>query len=505
MILFFMAAPVFRTLVVFIALLFSIVIFPVHSYAAASSTVQNIKERGVLLWGSDSEGGAPYVFPDPKDPSRLIGFELEIAEAVAARLGVKARLVQTAWDSLIPALERGDYDMAMNGLEIIAEREKRVLFSRPYYVYTLQLMVRKDETRIAGIRDLTGKTVGTLAGAVAHDLLAGIGNVDIRSYSAAWPYEDLALGRLDAVFLDTPITVYYGRPDRRLKYAGPPVGEGFYGIALRKSDGDLKKVIDSVIGDLLDSGELKRRYEKWGLWDESQAKLFTHGTRSDAGQQFRTESSDAPLYSFLPLLFRGAGITIFLSVASMAVAIALGIALAIARLYGPPAARFASTAYIEVYRGTPLLIQLFILYYGLPNVGITLSPLAAAIIGLGMNYAAYEAEVYRGGIEAVPRGQMEAALSLGMARMVALRRVVFPQAFRISLPAVTNDFIALFKDSSIVSVIAMVELTKIYGILAATTLRYFELGLVVALLYFGMSYPLSVLARRLERKLKGVK
>jgi polar amino acid transport system substrate-binding protein len=162
-----------------------------------------------------------------------------------------------------------------------------------------------------------------------------------------------------------------------------------------------------------------------------------------------------------------------------------------------------STAYVEVYRGTPLLIQLFILYYGLPNVGITLSPFAAAIIGLGMNYAAYEAEVYRAGLEAVPKGQMEAALSLGMPRPLALRRVIFPQAFRISLPAVTNDFIALFKDSSIVSVIAMVELTKTYGILAATTLRYFELGLVVAVLYFGMSYPLSLLARRLERKLKG--
>jgi polar amino acid transport system substrate-binding protein len=159
---------------------------------------------------------------------------------------------------------------------------------------------------------------------------------------------------------------------------------------------------------------------------------------------------------------------------------------------------------VEVYRGTPLLIQLFIIYYGLPNVGITLSPLAAAVIGLGMNYAAYEAEVYRGGIEAVPRGQMEAALSLGMPGALVLRRIILPQAFRVSLPAVTNDFIALFKDSSIVSVIAMVELTKTYGILAATTLRYFELGLITAMLYFGMSYPLSIVARRLEKKLKGV-
>jgi len=500
-----MASPAIRSFIVIGSLLFCFCFCfcPDPAVAASASTVQKIKERGVLLWGSDSEGGAPYVFPDPKDPAKLVGFELDIAEAIAEKLGVKARLVQTAWDSLIPALERGDYDLAMNGLEIIAEREKRVLFSRPYYVYTLQLMVRKDETRIAGIRDLAGKTVGTLAGAVAHDLLAGIGGVDIRSYSAAWPYEDLALGRIDAVFLDTPITVYYGKPDKRLKYAGPPEGEGTYGIALRKDSGDLKEVIDAVIEDLLQNGKLRRIYEKWGLWDRSQQKLFAYGKQPDAGEQFRTQSIDAPLISFLPSLIKGAGITLFLSITSMALAIAFGLALAFARLYGPPAARIAANAYIEIYRGTPLLIQLFILYYGLPNIGITLSPLAAAIIGLGMNYAAYEAEVYRGGIEAVPRGQMEAALSIGMPRLLALRRVVFPQAFRISLPAVTNDFIALFKDSSIVSVIAMVELTKTYGILAATTLRYFELGLVVALLYFGMSYPLSMLARRLENKMKG--
>jgi len=187
---------------------------------------------------------------------------------------------------------------------------------------------------------------------------------------------------------------------------------------------------------------------------------------------------------------------------SMALAIALGILLAIIRFYQPPLIGGVATAYVEIYRGTPLLIQLFIIYYGLPNIGIALSPLAAAIIGLGMNYAAYEAEVYRAGIEAVSQGQVEAALSLGMPRSVTFQTIIFPQAFRISLPAVTNDFIALFKDSSIVSIIAMVELTKTYAILAATTLRYFELGLIVAILYFGMSYPLSIVARKIEKRMK---
>jgi polar amino acid transport system substrate-binding protein len=474
---------------------------PLHGSAFAS-TIERIKERGVLLWGCDISGGAPLAFVDPGDPSKLIGFEADIAEAIAQELDVTSRVVQTDWDSLVPGLERGNYDLAMNGLEIIPERQKRVLMSRPYYVYTLQLVVSKNNDSITRLADLEGRTVGTMAGTMADTLLKKAGVKDIRAYSQTWPFDDVALGRIDAAFMDTPITAYYAKPDPRLKYAGPPEGRGYYGIAIRKSDPRLKELVDSVIEKLLRSGELKKIYDRWGLWDTAQADLFTYGA-PEASLRLRAESRETPLYTFLPNLLRGAWITLYLSVVSMALAIALGIALTVLRLYGPRYAASLTTAYIEVYRGTPLLIQLFILYYGLPNIGIVLSPLVAAIIGLGMNYAAYEAEVYRAGMEAVPRGQLEAALSLGMTQTLALRRVVFPQAFRISLPAVTNDFIALFKDSSIVSVIAMVELTKTYGILAATTLRYFELGVIVAVLYFGMSYPLSVVARRLEKRLKG--
>ncbi len=474
------------------------------SPVAGSSAVDRIRARGVLLWGCDISGGAPLAFVDPKDPSKLLGFEADIAAAIGGQLGVRSQVVQTDWDSLVPGLERGNYDMAMNGLEVTPERRKRVLLSRPYYVYTLQLVVRKDDERIRSIADLPGRTVGTMAGTSADAILRKIGQVEIRAYSQSWPFDDVALGRLDAAFMDAPIIAYYAKPDPRLKYAGPPEGEGFYAIAFRKDDGELKKAVDSVIDRLLRTGELKRIYDKWGLWDKAQAKLFDSGG-GDAAERLRSDSADAPLYSFLPLLLKGAGVTLTLSIVSMALAMVLGLLIALIRMYGPPPAGKAAAAYVEIYRGTPLLIQLFIIYYGLPNIGITLSPVSAAIIGLGMNYAAYEAEVYRAGMEAVPRGQMEAALSLGMPRTLALRRVVFPQALRISLPAVTNDFIALFKDSSIVSVIAMVELTKTYNILAATTLRYFELGLVVAVLYFGMSYPLSVLAKRLEKRLKGQK
>lgn len=468
-----------------------------------SSTIEKIKKRGYLLWGSDAEGGAPYVFPDPKDPSKLIGFEVDIADALARELGVKAKQVQNAWDSLIPALKRGDFDIVMNGIEITPQRQTEVLFSLPYYIYTEQLVVRKEETKIKDINDLKGKKVGTLSGAVAQDILTNLGGVDVRIYSGqVEPYEDLALGRLDAVLLDLPIAAYYAKPNPKLKYTGNPVGEGFYGIAIRKDDDEFKKRIDEILIKLLKSGELKKIYEKWDLWNETQDKLLKVAKES---RDYVTleETKKAPIYTFFPNLLKGAGITILISFSSMALAIVLGLVLTILRLYGRPPLSTAATAYIEIYRGTPLLIQLYILYYGLPNIGISLSPLLAAFIGLGMNYAAYEAELYRAGINAVPKGQMEAALSLGMTQSLAIKRIIMPQAVRIALPGVTNDFIALFKDSSLVSVIAMVELTKTYSILAATTLRFFELGLIVAFLYFVMSYPLSLLARKLEERLKG--
>lgn len=139
--------------------------------SSAGSSFDEIKKRGYILWGSDAEGGAPYVFPDPKDPSRLVGFEVDLANAIARELGVTARQSQNAWDSLIPALQRGDFNIAMNGIEITPQKQETVLFSVPYYIYTEQLVVRKDNNDIHGVGDLKSRKVGTLSGTVAQEIL----------------------------------------------------------------------------------------------------------------------------------------------------------------------------------------------------------------------------------------------------------------------------------------------------------------------------------------------
>ena len=144
---------------------------------AYQDTLEKIKSSGVLTWGFDADGGAPYVFHDPKHPSKLIGFEVDIVEAIARELGVKVQNFQNEWDSILLSLQRGDFDIALNGIEITSDREQSVLFTRPYFVYAEQIVVRDSDNRIHRLDDLHGKKVGTLYNTVAKRMLEEMGDV----------------------------------------------------------------------------------------------------------------------------------------------------------------------------------------------------------------------------------------------------------------------------------------------------------------------------------------
>jgi polar amino acid transport system substrate-binding protein len=199
---------------------------------------------------------------------------------------------------------------------------------------------------------------------------------------------------------------------------------------------------------------------------------------------------------YLPALIKAAGVTVLLSVLSMALAVALGVAIASGRVYGPRALELALTAWVELIRGTPLLLQLFVLYFGLAAF-VQLPAFLSALLGLGINYAAYESEIYRGALQAVPAGQLEAARTLGLTNVQTLRLIRAPQAFRLALAPMTNDFVALLKDSSLVSVITVVELTKQTSIFAANVGSWVLPGAMCAAMYLAMSMPLAHAARRL--------
>ncbi len=449
-----------------------------------------------LRWGADAEGGAPYVFRDPKAPDKIIGFEVDLAEALSREIAEPIEFVQYEFGSLFVGVERGDLDLAMNGLEITPDRLQRVRFSRPYYVYKLQLVARADDHRFDTL-DRCHELhclVATLGDTAAQRLLDGRG-VSNRIYDGqVEPYNDLALSRVDAVLLDVPIAVYWARPNPKLRFAGEPFARGTYAIAFRKGNEALATRFDGAIERLATRGDLRKIYEKWGIWNDDQSALSaTADIASDSARAWTPSR-------YLPLLLHGALTTIQIACVSMALAILLGLPIALARLWGPRPLQWLAIGYVEFFRGIPVLLLIFFLYYGLPTIGLKLNAMTAAIVGFGLNYAAYEAEIYRSGISAIPLGQWEAAASLGMSSQLTFRRIILPQTVRVVLPPMTNDFVALFKDTSLVSVIAVVELTKQYQILAKSSLKYAEMGLVTAALYLLISIPLGVLSRHLEAR-----
>jgi polar amino acid transport system substrate-binding protein len=297
-----------------------------------------------------------------------------------------------------------------------------------------------------------------------------------------------------------------------------PAAQMTFGIGIRKTDADLLQRINSAVNDMKKDGTLRRIYTDWGIYNAATAQAFgdrdpvtNHSSTRyrdylDAIRTEHTFKQRLDQYKqYLPLLLQGALVTLEISALSMAIAIGLGLLLAVLRVFGPGPVAWPVIAFIEVIRGTPLLIQLFIIFYGLPSIGIRFSPLWAAVTGLGINYAAYEAENYRAGIQSIPRGQLDAALALGLTRIQTIRKIVLPQAIRLVIPPVTNDFIALLKDSSLVSVITMVELTKMYGQLAATNYDYIGIGLLTAAIYFVLGLPIARLSRLLESRLAYMK
>lgn len=469
-----------------------------------------------LRWGGDAEGGAPFVEADPANPSSVRGFDVDVAEMIARHLGRTPRFVQVAWANIDQSVERGDFDIGLSGVEDRAELRERHAVSIPYFEFREVLAVRTaDSARFRSLADLAGRRVATLGSTEAYRMLLAeqqrSGLVPVSYDDDVHPYTDLVAGRVDAVLLDHIIA------ERSLRRMRTPAGEGRgrgagapfviqpvpaavgqYVVVLARANAALRDSVDDVLRAAMRDGSLERSFRNWGVWDDSQPRLFARVLQGGPAAA-PAQRVSASVMTYVPALLRAAVVTIALSILAMALAILVGAAIAAGRVYGSRTTRAVLTVYVEVVRGTPVLLQLFVLYYGLSGV-VRLPAFVASVIGLGLNYAAYESEIYRSALQAVPRTQLDAARTLGLSEFQIFSLIRGPQALRLALAPMTNDFVALLKDSSLVSVITVVELTKQTAIFATNIGSWVIPGAMCAALYLMMSLPLARLARRIERQ-----
>jgi polar amino acid transport system substrate-binding protein len=497
-------------------------------YSAFADALADIRDAGKIRWGGDQEGGGPYVFPKDADPSQVTGFEVELANRIAEFLKVKAVFTQGQWDKMPDMLRTRKIDVIINGYELTPARLETMDATIPYYVYALQLMARRDNSAIdswAGLKKGVRRRIGVLTGSAAEayartfcgascEVISYDGNTDTM--------REVETGKLDATVEDTPVASFYAPRFPALHPVGEAVQRGYYAMYVRKGDSALLQALNEAIVLMVRTGEMERIYRRYGIWDARQSELidivekgrfYVYSKAADA----RVENKGMPpietvntetrkhgwqiVREYSGILVQSAGMTVVLSVLSFPLAVSLGLLIAIGRLYGHPWLRLPLTGYVEFLRGTPVMLQLYFIFFFLPEIGVNIPAFWTGVLGLAVNYSAYESEIYRAGLQAIPKGQMEAALSLGMSRGLALRRIVVPQAVRIVIPPVVNDFIALFKDTSVCSVVTIVELTKRFSILSMSTQATLELMGMTALLYLMMSYPMSIVSRRVEGRL----
>ncbi|MGE5817740.1 MAG: ABC transporter permease subunit [Deltaproteobacteria bacterium] len=477
----------------------------------AASTAQ----PGEFRWAGDPEGGAPFVEADPAHPDKLVGFDVEIAEFIARGLGREASFINITFTSIDQSIERGDAEIGLSGIEDTPARRATMAPTVPYYEFREVLSVRDaDASRLRTLADLRGRRVGTLGGTIAYEILLRaereFGLKAVSYDDDVHPYSDLVMGRLDAVLLDNVLAERRHRAIRGFTIQPQSVATGHYVGVLSARNAALRDRVNDILRRAMRDGSLEHIFRKWGVWNDEQKALYHRILAGepipaviglDASETAVTLSAWEATRRYLPSLVQASAVTIVLSCLAMALAVTLGVSIASGRVYGSRLTQALLTGYVELMRGTPILLQLFVLYYGIA-AAIRLPAFAAALLGLALNYAAYESEIYRSALEAVPTGQLEAARILGLSERQVLTLVRGPQAFRLALAPMTNDFVALLKDSSLVSVLTVLELTKQTQIFATNIGSWVVPGFLCAALYLAMSLPLAALARRLEEHWK---
>lgn len=493
-------------------------------YASAQDALDQIRARGELIISTD----ATYPPFEYKDQGKLVGFDVDLGNEIGKRIGVKVTWLPLEWTAVLGSLESHKADLILSGMTITDERKKGYTFSRPYFLSGQSIARRDDDNSINSIIDLRTKTVSVqdeTTGMYAVQKI-GVPNNHIMKFDQLQDaLFDVRNHKSDAAVADLPALKRLLRttfPDMTL--VGGVIKEEFVGAAARHGEINLIRAVNAALDQMLVDGSYYRIYTQWiqelvtsgivarldAVKDAgSEPDFVAPAPTAAAGAPSTTASKHAQRISIrwdllpkaLPLLIKGAEITVVVTIFTLLFGVTAGLLIALTRMAGPKPLRAVMVIYVEIVRGTPLLMQIYAIYFVLPAFGIDLNPLVAGVAALTLNAAAYMSEIFRAGIESIDPGQMEAARALGMDYRSAMRWVVLPQTVRRVLPPLTNEAAALLKDSSLVSVIAVSELMRVGKEIAANTGAPTTLFFVVALIYLAMTLPLTTLVRRLETKL----
>lgn len=429
----------------------------------------------------------------------LDGFDIELMNAIGKQAGLKIEFISLPFDGLIPALQANTIDAAISAMTITAERAQTISFSRPYFKAGLAIAVKEGNDSIKSFDDLKNKKIAAQIGTTGAEESQKVEGAQVSTFdSAPLALQELANGRVDAVVNDAPVTLYAIKTAnlQGIKVVGELLTEEYYGIPFPKNSPNVE-VVNQALGELLANGTYNAIYQKWFAAEPPELPLVAPEL---AGEQTVTFDY-GKLFSNLLL---GAVVTLALTACSIFFGAIGGTLIAIALISPYSPLRWLCRAYVEFFRGTPLLVQIFMIYFGLPaffqslGLNFNFERFPAAVLALSLNSAAYLAEIIRGGIQSIERGQWEASESLGMSSTQTMSYVIFPQALRRMLPPLSNEFITLIKDTSLVAVIGFEELFRQGQLIVANTYRAFEVYASVALIYLILTSISAVGFRWLE-------
>ena len=441
----------------------------------------------------------PFTFRDP-DTDELTGYDIEVIEAVADRAGWQLEFLETQFDAIFPALDAGRVDVIANQASVNPEREARYALSEPYTYSRGVIVTRSDDDSIQSLSDLEGKTTAqsstTNWAAIARDAGANVEAVEGFAQAA----ELLVQGRVDAIVNDNIAVLDYlaTTGSDAVKIAADADQETSEQVLVfRQDDAALRDEADRALNSLREDGTLAEISESYfgadvSIEDGGEATTEGRGGRS-VWDVLRAEA--------WPMTVALVKVTIPLTAASFVLGLVLALGVALARISRSRWLSWPAGAFVSIIRGTPLLLQLFVVFYGLPQLGLTFDRFPAAVATFSLNVAGYAAEIIRSSILAVPRGQTEAARTIGLDYRQTLRRIILPQALRTAVPPLSNSLLSLVKDTSLASVLLVTDLFRVAQVAAGESNEFLALYAFAGLYYWIVCWLLSRAQHRLERRL----